>query len=624
MFTPGEDRAETSLGAGSLAARLAVLRRLPRFVFAAVRLLRHAAPREAGVAVGLQVMNGALVVVQLLLVRALVVHLTHLTRGERVLSAAPTVLGLVAINAVTSLSAAYLGIQQRLMSDLVTYHTFERIMSVTESVDYARYEEPDFHDHLERARTAAMSRPIQIVTGVTSLITALVTSVGIVIALLALEPLLVPIVLVGGLPVLIVELENSRRAYAFYHSITAHGRDHLHLLDLLTGPLYAKELRTTAAGIPLRRRYRQMTEERVRRTRAFLARRLRAALLAAGISAVAAAIAIGALVWLVETRRASLATAAAALIAMQLLASRLQSINSGVGQVVEAGMFLEDYQTFLARDATPRPAAEPPVPPPSFSGLGVENVTFAYPGGAAPVLHDVSLRVEPGEIVALVGANGSGKTTLVKLICGLFDVAEPGRILWSGRDVRQLGPQALRREITVLFQDFVRYELTVEDNIVLGRGEVAPDRSRAQAAVRQAGLAPAVDRLHRGIDTRLGRRFDGGVELSGGQWQRLALARAFYRGGEVVILDEPTAALDPRGEYELFEHVRRLAAGKSVLLISHRFSSVRSADRIYVLQEGRVVESGTHDALIAREGVYAELYDLQAAAYFGSDRVTGS
>ena len=220
----------------------------------------------------------------------------------------------------------------------------------------------------------------------------------------------------------------------------------------------------------------------------------------------------------------------------------------------------------------------------------------------------------PGEIVALVGENGSGKTTLVKLICQLYR-QDAGRILWNGADATSYSPDVIRDEITVLFQDYVQYHLSVRDNILLGRPERAGDAEAVRAAAAAAGADHFLSALPDGYDTRLGREFYGGHELSIGQWQRLALARAFFRDGSFLILDEPTASLDPRAEADLFAQVRELVRGRSVLLVSHRFSSVRSADRIYVLEAGRIVESGDHDALVANDGLYAELFTLQAEAY---------
>jgi ATP-binding cassette subfamily B protein len=284
-------------------------------------------------------------------------------------------------------------------------------------------------------------------------------------------------------------------------------------------------------------------------------------------------------------------------------------------------MFLDDYHGFLrlaapAAQAGATPRRGPDGKPGEFQGLRVEGVSFAYPKTDVPVLENVSMEVSPGEVVALVGENGSGKTTLVKLICQLYR-PQSGRILWNGVDVSEIAPEECRADMTVIFQDFIQYHLTARENITLGRVERSDDLENVVQAARQANADAFIERLPNAYETRLGRQFYGGHELSVGQWQRLALARAFFRGGSFLVLDEPTASLDPRAEFELFSQMRSLSRGRSVLLVSHRFSSVRSANRIYVLSHGRVIESGSHEQLMAQGGTYAELFTLQAAAYLG-------
>jgi ATP-binding cassette subfamily B protein len=289
-------------------------------------------------------------------------------------------------------------------------------------------------------------------------------------------------------------------------------------------------------------------------------------------------------------------------------------------------MFVDDYNSFVAllpevkEESVDAPApttdsnGRTARPEARFNGVSVENVSFRYPATERAVLRGVSIHVDPGEVVALVGENGSGKTTLVKLICQLYE-PESGRIRWAGVNGGEGDPTEIRDDTTVIFQDFLHYYLTAADNIGLGRVSRDPSPDAIRAAAEQAGAHPFLDGLPDGYDTRLGRQFQDGHDLSIGQWQRLALARAFFRGGGFLVLDEPTAALDPKAEYALFQEMRKLWSGRAVLLVSHRFSSVRSADRIYVLRDGEVIEDGPHTELMARDGHYAELFSLQAAAY---------
>jgi ATP-binding cassette subfamily B protein len=603
------------------------LRRSPALTWAAIAMVRRAAPRQFAFSIVLQVAVAGFVGVQLLLAKGLITELVALGEGADFATGTviPVFAGLIVTMALAGGATAILGHQQALLGEVVSHHTMADIIDVASSVDLARYEDSVFYDHLERARNAAMFRPTHMVTSVSTLLTAALTSVGVAVALATLEPILLPLVLVAGIPVLLVALHNSRQTYLFEYGMTAHAREHDHLLELLTGRDSAKELRVFDAIGYLRRRYDALTKERVDRFSAFLRGRAIVSLIGTAGTALATGFALGALVWLLATGRTDVATAVTAAVAMQVLAARLVTMTSSLGRVVESGMFLDDYQSFLELKRRPdllqrgtgdeRPPSEP------FEGLRVEHLSFAYPNTDRRVLGDVSLEINPGEVIALVGENGSGKTTLVKLLCQLYRDWDEGRIVWNGKDVTELDPRVIQDRMTVLFQDFVRYDLTVADNIALGRSELADGGAdRVEEAARQARAEALIAQLPRSFQTRLGRQFFGGFELSGGQWQRLALARAFFRGGDFLVLDEPTSALDPRGEHELFEQMRTLAAGKAVLLISHRFSSVRMADRIYVLDEGRIVEQGTHEQLIEADGLYAELYSLQATAYFGAER----
>jgi ATP-binding cassette subfamily B protein len=282
----------------------------------------------------------------------------------------------------------------------------------------------------------------------------------------------------------------------------------------------------------------------------------------------------------------------------------------------ESAMFIDDFLAFTeqaprmeSRQAgSPEPASGP------FGPVEAKGVTFSYPGSDRVALRGVSLRIEPGEVVALVGTNGSGKTTLAKLVAGLYLPSE-GRVCWNGRDTRDVDRRELLAHTAVVFQDFIQYALSAGDNIALGRHERAGDTAAIVQAAEQAGADKDIAGLPEGYETLLGPAFIDGTDLSTGQWQRVALARTFFRDAPLVILDEPTAALDAKAEHELFARIAELFADRSVLLISHRFSTVRSADRIYVLSEGCLVESGTHEQLVAAGGTYAELFSLQASPY---------
>jgi len=292
---------------------------------------------------------------------------------------------------------------------------------------------------------------------------------------------------------------------------------------------------------------------------------------------------------------------------------------SSAGALYESALFVDDFTLFLGLRHEVERARPTAAAPTTFEELAVDRVTFTYPGAHRPALRDVSIQIHRGEVVALVGDNGSGKTTLAKLL-GLLYRPDSGRILWDGTDTASKDPEALRRSITVIFQDFGRYWLSARENVGIGATERLSDIDGIVAAARTADADAFLANLPSGYDTVLSRLFEGGRDLSVGQWQRVALARAFFRDAPLVIMDEPTAALDAAAEYRVFQSMRELCQDRGVLLISHRFSSVRGADRTYVLDKGRVVEAGNHDQLMALGGRYAEMFSLQASAYLDPAR----
>lgn len=387
-----------------------------------------------------------------------------------------------------------------------------------------------------------------------------------------------------------------------------------YLQALLTTLDSAKETRAFGLGPHLLAQHRRLFDEEMEDLRRLVRSRQRREALATLASSAVNAGGVLFILWLHFSERISLAETVAAAGALLLMLPRMTSLMAGIGLLHENVPFVEDLWLFLAVQPRRIPPSSPEPLPAGLTTLRADELTFGYPNSQTPVLRGVSLEIRVGETVVIVGENGAGKTTLAKLLCRLYD-PDGGTITWDGRDVSTCDPDELRSRIAVIFQDFVRYELAARENIGFGDLATMHDEAAVSEAARRAGAEDFIAALPDGYDTRLGRRFHKGHDLSIGQWQRLALARAFFRDAPLVIMDEPTASLDARAESELFDTMRRLFHDRAVLLISHRFSSVRMADRIYVLRDGAITERGTHDELMAAGGHYAELFGLQAAAY---------
>jgi ATP-binding cassette, subfamily B, bacterial len=422
------------------------------------------------------------------------------------------------------------------------------------------------------------------------------------------------LVLVGYLPVWLALQANGLDRFQFMRFQTPLERRRGYVFRLLSGRPPAKEVRAYGLADELLRRWRSLGDQRLAELRKDVQRRTRRELTGDAFSQALGGATLLVLAWMVATGRLAVPQAGAAGSALLGMRGQLTMVTFGAGQLYEAGLFVADYEAFMAVAAQVCASAPRGTAPATFREVRAEHVTFTYPGSTVRALAGVDVRLGAGEVVALVGENGSGKTTLAKLLAGLYHPSA-GRVCWDGVDLADVDGNELRRRVAVVFQDFEQYAFTAHDNIAFGDAARLADEPGVREAARRSDADAVIARLPEGYATELGRMFEQGTDLSVGQWQRVALARAFFRDAPLVILDEPTAALDARAEHDLFARIRDLYAGRTVLLISHRFSTVRTADRIYVLDQGEVVESGDHESLMALGGRYAELFTLQAHAY---------
>lgn len=445
---------------------------------------------------------------------------------------------------------------------------------------------------------------------------ALVASMALGAALFTLAPVLLPLVAIGGVPVLLASRRESRLEFDFSVKQTPALRLRSYFGLLQLGRDEAKEVRSLGLGPWLTGRFNDLYAAYLTDLGDHVRRRTSLSVLGQLGAAVVLGATLTVMIWLISRGSLDIAGAGAALVAIRMLTTQVQLVFRGAQSVFESGLFLDDLDDFLALGAQALEEDRGAEAPDGFQTIRVGGVTFSYPESPRPALCGVDLELNAGEIVALVGENGSGKTTLAKIIAGLYEPTA-GSIRWDDHDLSEFSPSSVRERVTVVFQDFVRFALTGTENIAAGRIGMPIDPERVRFAARSAGAERALDGLPNGFDTILSRMFSGGHDLSGGQWQRVALARSFYRDAPLVILDEPTASLDPRAEHDLFTTLRAALRGRTALFISHRFATVRGADRIYVMHEGKVVEQGTHAELIREEGRYAELYRLQSTVRVG-------
>ncbi|MGA9980355.1 MAG: ABC transporter ATP-binding protein [Candidatus Sulfotelmatobacter sp.] len=501
-----------------------------------------------------------------------------------------------------------------LLADKYTRHVSIRVMTHAAELDLTAYEDPVFYDRLERARVQATDR-LGMIQSIGRLVQQVITAASLSAYILLFSPWLLLLLIVGILPAFLGESHFAFLGYARNFRQTPVRRE-LDYLRVLGGSREAaKELKLFGLKDFLIARFTRLSDQLYRENVDLARRRLIAGSFLSMIGTAGYYSAYVYVIWRTATGFLTIGQMVFLTGAIIQASGNIQQIFSTLSSIADQALFLTDLLEFFKMQPTLCSKLHAlPAPRPILQGFEFRNVSFRYPGASRLVLNGLDLHLRVGERVALIGENGEGKTTLVKLVTRLYDPVE-GQILLDGVDLREYDLEDLYREIGVIFQDFMRYEMTARENIAVGRIDELDNLPLLRAAADKSMADEVIERLPGDYEQMLGRRFESGVDLSGGEWQKLALARAYLRDAQVLILDEPTSALDARSEFDVFQRFAELTAGKSALFISHRFSTVRMADRIVVLQDGRIAEDGNHETLLNLGGRYAEMFEMQAATY---------
>ncbi|MDQ2907217.1 MAG: ABC transporter ATP-binding protein/permease [Chloroflexota bacterium] len=519
------------------------------------------------------------------------------------------------LNVLISLLSTLANTYQQLLQDVIANHVQYLLIRHANTLDMAFFERSKSYDKLREVQSEATYRPATMISNTFGLVRNLLTFLSMIGLLVRLQWFLAAIALLAPVPAFISSSKYGWRGFQMMRRQSPARRMMSYLVNLLTTDEYHKEIKIFTLGTFFVERFSVLATRFLKESRDLVTKRYMAGFLWGSLTTLASSgtflyVAVQAVYGRITIGDLTLYTQAA-----NSVQSNFQSVLTGLSSMYENNLYLNTLFEFL-EEKPEIPRSEHPIPlkRPFEQGIEFRNVTFGYEGSDAPTLDNVSFTLNAGETLAVVGRNGAGKTTLVKLLARLYD-PQKGQILVNGHDIREYDPADLRSEIGVIFQDYVHYQFTAQENVGVGRVAFFDDLPKIEVAAAKSGADDVIAKLPKGYETMLGRWFDEGHQLSGGEWQKVALARGFMRDAQILILDEPTSALDAKAEYELFARMRELTYGRTAIFISHRFSTVRLADCILVLENGRIIEQGSHEELLELDGHYAELFNLQAAAY---------
>lgn len=585
----------------------------------ALRLVWQSSPGWTSIYIFLLLAQGIVPVVQLYLTKLIIDTVSiSVTSTDRASNFSQLIILIALTGAVTLVSIGFTSgaeLVNTAQSQQIENYMSKIIHAKSIEVDLEYYENPQYFDTLQRAQEEATYRPKQILNNLVEAAQNAISLVAMVGLLLSLHWGVAGVLFVAAIPAVLVRVKFAKIMYHWHRKRTAIDRETEYLSWLLTGNLFAKEIRLFDLGALFSRRFDKLRQQLYRENMEISTKRFLASL---GAQAAAVILMLTAYSFIIYQTFLGILRIGDLVLYYQALQrgqEALKGVLSSLSSLYEDNLFLVNLYEFLELKPNIVQTVHPkPIPQNMATGIVCDRVNFQYPNSTRQALHDISLTIKPGEIVALVGENGSGKTTLIKLLCRLYDPTS-GRIAIDGIDIRNFDIIELRRQFSIIFQDYVKYYFTVRENIRLGNIDIPPTHESIIAAARRSGADLAIARLPQGYDTMLGNWFDQGEELSIGQWQKVALARAFLRNSSVIVLDEPTSAMDAKAEAEVFEGFRQLIQGQTAILISHRLSTVKMADRIYVMTDGSIVESGSHEELVRLGGTYANLFEIQAQHY---------